>query len=150
MNNKFPELKKAIESARAIEISQAGGKYKFKILAFGERGTKLNANLIKEINFGLTESIKQNFSDFDYIISPEPRGHMWGLLVASELGKPINILRTQPSYGTNETEVARRTGYYQHNLYFENFKKGDKVLILDDVISTGGTISVILETLKKL
>ena len=147
--SKFPELRKAIDSAKVIELPQSGLKtYKFKTFAFGERGTKITAELLKEIVEGLCESIKQNFLAFDYIVSPEPGGHTWGSLVALKLGKPINLLRTNPSYEEGELEVPRKTGYYQHNLYFNHFKRGDKILIVDDIVSTGGTLKTILGKLK--
>jgi adenine phosphoribosyltransferase len=144
------QLKKSIKSAKTIEIPQSGSKkYKFHVFDFGERGTKISTELIEEIKSGMIESIK-SFSDFDYIVSPEPGGHTWGLLLASEIKKPINILRTNPSFHEGELEVPRKTGYYEHNIYFNNFKKGDKVLIVDDVVSTGGTLRTILDTLDSL
>jgi len=147
----FPELKKALESAHTIELVQPGSaKYKFQAFAFGERGTKITAELLKEITDGLCGSIRSNFPDFDYIVSPVPGGHTWGSLTALRLGKPINILRTEPSYDKGETEIPRKTGYYQHNLYFNHFEKGDRVLIIDDVVSTGGTLRTILEALRDL
>jgi adenine phosphoribosyltransferase len=47
-------------------------------------------------------------------------------------------------------EISRKTGYYQNNLYFNHFKKGDKIIIVDDVVSTGGTLKTILTALKNL
>jgi adenine phosphoribosyltransferase len=151
MVKSFPEIKKAIEQAHIIELPQSGSRtYKFKTFAFGERGTKINAELLKEITAGLTDSINNNFPRFDYIVSPEPGGHTWGCLVALELKKDINILRMQPSYEKGEAEIPRKTGYYQNNLYFNHFKKGDNILLVDDVVSTGGTLKTILTALKSL
>ena len=151
MKKNFPELRKAIESANVIELPQSGSRtYKFKTFAFGERGTKIDKKLLDEITKGLIDSINSEFKNFDYIVSPEPGGHTWGMLVASKLNKSINILRKEPLYEKGELEVPRRTGYYQHNLYFNHFKRGDKVLIVDDVVSTGGTLKIIIKTLEKL
>ena len=147
MQHKFPHLRAAIERAKVIELPQPGSKtYKFRTFAFGERGTMVDHNLVEEVSDGLCASIRENFEDFDYIVAPEPGGHTWGILVASKLGKSINILRSQPSYEESETEVQRKTGYYQQNLYFNHFQSGDKVLVIDDVVSTGGTLDTILET----
>lgn len=151
MSGEFPELEKSIKTARIIELPQPGSKkYKFKTLPFGERGTKIESKLLKEITKGLVDSINKHFPDFDYIVSPEPGGHTWGITAALKLSKSINILRAQPSYEEGEIEVRRKTGYYQQDLYFNHFQKGNKILIIDDVISTGGTIETILETLTSL
>ena len=46
----FPELKKAIDAAHTIELVQPGStKYSFRAFAFGERGTKITAELLKEV-----------------------------------------------------------------------------------------------------
>src|SRR4030043_569303 len=151
MNKEFPELTKAIQSAKTIDLPQPGSKtYKFKTLPFGERGTKLNSALLKEVTEGIANSILKNFTKFDYIVSPEPGGHIWGGITALKLSKTINILRSQPSYESAELEVRRKKGYYQQNLYFNHFQRNDHVLVIDEVISTGGTIETILDTLVSI
>src|SRR3989344_10593 len=148
---KFPHLKYAIREAKTIELPQLGRKkYLFKTFSFGERGARLSAELLREITQGLLSSIKKNFPKFDYIASPEPGGHTWGSIVAYSLGKAINTVRSNPSYSRGEIEIRRETAYYHHNLYFSHFKKGDKVLIVDDIVSSGGTLETLLSTLKKL
>lgn len=149
--SKYPKLRKAIKEAKTIELARNGSKvYKFKIFSFGERGTKISKELLNEITHGLSDSINNNFSNFDYIVAPEPGGHTWGMAVASQLNKNLNILQMQPSFEKEELEVSRKTGYYQHNLYFNNLKKGDKVLILDDVVSTGGTLRTLIKNLREI
>lgn len=151
MAKNFRELKNALAEARLIELPQLGRKkYLFKTFSFGERGARLSAELLGEITQGFLFSIKKNFPKFDYIVSPEPGGHTWGSIVAYQLGKPINIVRSNPSYSQGEIEVRRETAYYHHSLYFSHFKKGDKVLIIDDIVSSGGTLETLLSTLNKL
>lgn len=145
---KFPELRKAIKLAKTIKIPlPKSGFYKFKVFSFGERGTKISAELLKEITEGMCKLAKQ-FPRFDYIVSPEPGGHIWGSLVALCLRKPIHILRERSSQEKTEIEVKRKTLYYKWSLYFSNFRKGDKVLIVDDIVSTGGALETIIETLN--
>ena len=148
---KFAHIEEAVQNAKSIELTHSGTEvYKFKVLPFGERGTYLKHALIAEISEGLCSAIKKIFPDFDYIVSPEPGGHVWGVLVALQLQKSLNILRSSPTYEAKERAVNRKTGYYQHNLYFNHFKRGDRVLIVDDVVSTGGTLDTILATLIDL
>ena len=121
MKRKFPELRKAIEKAHSIELPLPRSRtYNFKVYAFGERGTKISPELMKETVSGLCDSIKENFLDFDYLVAPEPNGHVWASLVAYELGKPLNILRRQPVCEEGELEVPRKTSYYQDSLYFNS------------------------------
>lgn len=79
--------------------------------------------------------------DFDYIAGIEARGFIIGAPLAIELGKgflPIRKPGKLPGkvikesydleYGSNEIEMDS-----------EALKSGDKVLILDDLLATGGT-----------
>jgi len=47
-----------------------------------------------------------------------------------------------------EIAVHQVTGYSKGELYLNGIHKGDKVLIVDDVISTGGTMRATIEALK--
>ena len=79
--------------------------------------------------------------DFDYIAGVESRGLIFGAPLADRLNKgfiPIRKPGKLPGeiekvsydleYGTNELEIHR-----------DALKKGDKVIIIDDLIATGGS-----------
>lgn len=79
--------------------------------------------------------------DFDYIAGVESRGLIFGAPLADRLNKgfiPIRKPGKLPGeiekvsydleYGTNELEIHR-----------DALKKGDKVVIIDDLIATGGS-----------
>ena len=139
------KLKEEIKSAKILDLNS----YKFKVFSFGERGQKLSYELMNEITKKLSKSITNNFENFDYILSPEPGGHLWGSLVASNLKKDINILRLHPSNEKGEIKVFRKTAYNNNQLFFNKFKKGDKVVLLDDIISSGSSLKSIIEMLVK-
>jgi len=48
-----------------------------------------------------------------------------------------------------EIPVHQETGYSKGELYLNGVENGDRVLIIDDVISTGGTMIAIINALKK-
>ena len=45
-------------------------------------------------------------------------------------------------------EVNVSTGYSKSTTYINDIKPGERILIVDDVISTGGTLEPILETIE--
>lgn len=149
------KLLQAIQNASCVAIHKPGRAqpYHFRHYPFGERGTFITPELMEEIAEGLACMIADGgFSDFDYIASPEPGGHTWGMLAALKVKKPINILRMSigEKYEEFKICVRRETAYNFNYIYYENFKPGDRVLIVDDVISSGGTICGIAEQLGEM
>ncbi len=149
----YNKLLESIDRAKTVRIIKNDEKvYNFRLYPFGERGTFLSPDLISEITDSMVEQVKRNFSEFDYIVSPEPGGHTWGMLVAYRLGKPANILRMSSNEKYEEFKICvkRETAYNVNYIYFDNFHEGDRVLIIDDVISSGGTICSIADQLADM
>ncbi|WP_150269402.1 phosphoribosyltransferase [Paenibacillus tepidiphilus] len=145
MSTQVGKLSQSISSAKSVRIHKDKDTvYDFKLYPFGERGTYIEPELISEITERLAADIEDRFPAFDYIVSPEPGGHTWGMLAAYRLGKPMNILRLSTElYDNYEVCIKRETAYNENYIYFDGFKAGDRVLLLDDVISSGATIRCI-------
>lgn len=143
-------LSHSIRQARTVHIQKdRTAVYPFKLYAFGERGTYLEPELMMEITEHMAAGIEADFPSFDYIVSPEPGGHTWGMLAACKLRKPINILRLSTElYEDFQICIRRETAYNENYICFDGFKAGDRVLLVDDVISSGATIRCIAAQLK--
>jgi adenine phosphoribosyltransferase len=90
--------------------------------------------------------------DIDIVVGLEARGFIIGGAVAYQLGKgfvPVRKAGKLPAetesyeyeleYGTDTVEVHR-----------DSIKKGDKVLIVDDLLATGGTATAAAKLVEKL
>lgn len=98
------------------------------------------------------DSLKERLKDvdFDYIIGPESRGFIFGVPLAYSMKKGFIPVRKKGKlpletisikydleYGSSELEIHR-----------DDIKKGQRVVIVDDLIATGGTIEAIVKLLE--
>jgi adenine phosphoribosyltransferase len=63
---------------------------------------------------------------------------------------PVTIIRKREYGLAGEVRLSRRTGYSRGELYINGLRKGDRVLVVDDVISTGGTMKALVESLTDM
>jgi adenine phosphoribosyltransferase len=61
---------------------------------------------------------------------------------------PFTIVRKRWYRLPGEVAVHQTTGYSKGELYLNGVSKGDRVVIVDDVISTGGTMKALVGALK--
>lgn len=91
-------------------------------------------------------------AEFDYIAGIEARGFLIGAPMAIKMGKgfipirkpgklPADILSKDYDleYGSNRIEIHR-----------DAISPGDRVLIIDDLLATGGTIAAAVELIEEL
>ncbi|GKX29384.1 adenine phosphoribosyltransferase [Vallitalea longa] len=90
--------------------------------------------------------------EFDYIIGPESRGFIFGVPVAYNMGKGFLPIRKQGKlpYKTKSKEYALEYGTATIEMHVDAIKPGDKVVIIDDLLATGGTSKATVELVESL
>jgi len=91
-----------------------------------------------------------DWNEIDLIVSVEAMGLPLLAAVGDATGKPTVVIRKRPYGMEGEVSVNVSTGYSESTVYINDIKKGEKILIVDDVISTGGTLEPILQTLQNM
>ena len=80
-----------------------------------------------------------DWSEVDVILGVEAMGLPLAATLSVAVDKPLVIARKR-SYGMDgEVEVGQSTGYSKGAIFLNDLHAGDRVLVIDDVISTGGT-----------
>ena len=99
---------------------------------------------------GMIENLKD--VDFDIVLGPESRGFIFGMPVAYALGKGFVPVRKKGKLPceTIEIEYELEYGTAVLEMHKDAIKPGDKVVIIDDLIATGGTTEAIIKMVESL
>jgi adenine phosphoribosyltransferase len=87
----------------------------------------------------------------DAIIAVESRGFIFGGPLALQLGIPLHIVRKPGKlpYKTDSVEYALEYGTDTLEMHQESLAQGQRVLVLDDLLATGGTAAATVELAGK-
>lgn len=90
--------------------------------------------------------------DFDVVVGPESRGFIFGVPIAYNMHKGFVPVRKKGKLPceTIEKEYALEYGTATIEMHKDSIKPGQKVVIIDDLIATGGTIEAIIELIEQL
>lgn len=99
---------------------------------------------------GLQDAVKG--LDFDVIAGTESRGFIFGMPLAYNLKKPFVLIRKKGKLPreTVEKEYDLEYGTATIEIHKDAIQKGQKVLLVDDLIATGGTIKAAAELIEEL
>ena len=91
-------------------------------------------------------------TDFDVVVGPESRGFVFGMPVAYELNKGFVMVRKKGKLlcETIEAEYDLEYGTAVVEMHKDSIKPGQRVVIVDDLIATGGTIEAIVKMIESL
>lgn len=90
--------------------------------------------------------------DFDLVLGPESRGFIFGVPIAYNFHKPFVPVRKKGKLPceTISMEYELEYGTATIEIHKDAIKPGQKVVIIDDLIATGGTIEAIINLVEQL
>lgn len=90
--------------------------------------------------------------DYDVVVGPESRGFIFGVPVAYNMHKSFVPVRKKGKLPceTIEMEYELEYGKAVIEMHKDSIKPGQKVVIVDDLIATGGTTEAIIKLIEKL
>ena len=124
------------------------GEYPYFIHPISDGIPRMDADVLRATRDLIVEMVE--WSKVDLVVSVEAMGLPLLAAVGDATGKPTVVIRKRQYGMEGEVRVDVATGYSQSATYINDIKPGERILIVDDVISTGGTLEPILETLEKM
>ncbi|UCE45887.1 MAG: adenine phosphoribosyltransferase [Methanobacteriota archaeon] len=139
----FEALKASLAEASVIER----GDYEYIVHPITDGIPRVEPEVLGEVVDAMVEV--GNF-DCDAILTVEALGIPLATALSLKIGKPFSIVRKKMYGLPGEVNLSQITGYSKATLFINGLKAGDKVVIVDDVVSTGGTLWALVDALKKM
>jgi adenine phosphoribosyltransferase len=142
-----PTLERLRSSLRAAPIVDIDG-YDYLVHPVTDGIPRVDPELLREVATAIAEVA--DLDRADYLVAPEAMGihHVTALSMETDL--PFAIVRKR-RYGLHgEVAVHQETGYGEDELYLNGVDAGDRVVIVDDMLSTGGTLVAVCDALESV
>lgn len=119
------------------------GDYPYFIHPITDGVPRLNPNVLEAITdlaVGLID-----WESVDLILGIEAMGLPLVAPVSLKTKIPMVVARKRQYELEGEITIDQTTGYSKGSMYLNDLKKGEKIAIIDDVLSTGGTIKSVID-----
>ena len=104
-----------------------------------------SAELLSAARDLISENV--DWDSIDIILGIEAMGIPLAAALCISSGKPLVIGRKRQYGLPGEVSIDQSTGYSKGEIFLNDIQKGARVLIVDDVVSTGGTLHPILKAI---
>ncbi len=90
--------------------------------------------------------------DYDVLVGAESRGFLFGMPVAYNMHKPFVPVRKKGKLPRETVEMSYdlEYGHAYIEMHKDSIKPGDKVVIVDDLLATGGTMEACAKLVESL
>ena len=90
--------------------------------------------------------------DFDVLVVVEARGFIFGAAIAYNMGKSLSLIRKKGKlpFETISQDYDLEYGTATVEMHVDAIKPGQKVVIIDDLIATGGSAKAAIDIVEQL
>ncbi len=106
----------------------------------------------KEVIKSFKKLIVEKNIEFDYIVGLDSRGFLFGTPLAMETNKGFVPIRKKGKLPRETIQKKIVTEYSKDviEIHKEDLKKGDKIILIDDLLATGGSMAASIELIERL
>jgi len=123
------------------------GGYPYFVHPLSDGVPRQSAELLSAARDLISEGV--DWDSVDIILGIEAMGIPLAAALCLSSGKPLVIGRKREYGLPGEVAIDQSTGYSKGEIYLNDIEKGARVLIVDDVVSTGGTLHPILKAVEE-
>lgn len=123
------------------------GKFNFLVNPLTEQIPATSAELLRATSEWLVEA--GDFHKANKIAGEEDKGAILVAATSLQTGLPFGMARWYPSGLEGQIGVNFEMEYASGQLFLNGVETGDQVIIVDDMVSTGGTMLALIETVEK-
>lgn len=135
-------LREAYKNAKIVN----SGKHLTTINELCDQTPALRPELLLEV---VDEILKFGTFGATKILTEEDKGAPIATAVSLATKLPLAMARWYPYHLPNQTQVNINSEYFSGSLYLNGLEPNDRVLILEDTLSTGGTMTALIEAIEK-
>ena len=122
--------------------------YKFVLNSLTEQVPATSPKLLQLAAEWISSEI---IHDCDKLLTEEDKGAILVAAVSLQIGIPFGMVRWYPNNLANQVSAIFSCEYIkERTLYLSGIEKNDRVIVIDDIMSTGGTLIGIIKTLNKI
>jgi len=123
------------------------GEYNYFVHPITDGIPLVEPSILEEAADGIS---KFGNMEVDKIVCIEAMGVHIATALSIKTRIPFVVVRKRVYGLEGEVPVHQMTGYSQGKLYINGLKKGDRIILVDDVVSTGGTMIAVLKALEQM
>ena len=140
-----PSMEPLARSLREAPVLDRNG-YEYFVHGVTDGIPPVDPAVLQAVADGIRDRI--DLEAVDVIVAPEAMGIHHGTALSLATGIPLVVVRKR-SYGfADEVTVHQETSYGGGDLFLNGVDRGDRVVIVDDVLSSGGTIDAVCDALE--
>tara|TARA_Y100000768_G_scaffold379978_2_gene356438 strand:+ start:914 stop:1489 length:576 start_codon:yes stop_codon:yes gene_type:complete len=143
MSDAINRLRESLKNAPVIWK----GDYPYFIHPITDGVPRLDPMVLQAVTDLCQKAIDWN--GVDLILGIEAMGLPLTAPLSVQTGIPLIIARKR-SYGLEgEVTIGQETGYSKGEMFLNDMNPGENVVIVDDVLSTGGTLKAVIEGVRR-
>ena len=122
------------------------GDYQYFLNPISDGNPRITKELLEQITDCIIEI---SDLDCDVILVPEAMAIQYGAALTMRTGIPFQIIRKTGTGLPDEISFSKKTGYGESKMYLHGLGPGTRVCLVDDVLSTGGTLRSMVKALRE-